>query len=331
VNEFVDEVKITVLSGRGGDGAVSFRREKYVPRGGPDGGDGGDGGDVIFTVRSNLKTLSHLNLKKIFKAENGRPGAGQKKHGRSGKSVEVAVPPGTIIKDFETGRSIKEFTRNGERWTFIKGGRGGKGNAHYANSVRQAPKIAQPGREGITRILLAELKIIADAGFVGLPNSGKSTLLSVLTNARPRIGSYEFTTKIPHLGILRTGAGDIILADIPGIIEGASRGVGLGIQFLKHIARTRILLFLIDLSRDDFLLQKGILESEVSTYSSSLSKKQRLIVGTKIDIDTARDNLDIFMSKNEEENIMGISSITGEGLDTLKKTIVKYVMREVQA
>lgn len=328
MNEFVDEVTITVSSGKGGDGAVSFRREKYVPKGGPDGGDGGDGGDVIFTVRSNLKTLSHLNLKRFFRAENGKPGRGQKKHGRNGKSIEIPVPPGTLIKDFETGRVIKEFTRNGKRWTFLKGGHGGKGNAHFANSVRQTPRIAQSGKEGKTHKLAVELKLIADIGFVGLPNSGKSTLLSVLTNAQPKIGNYAFTTKIPNLGILRTSYADIILADIPGIVEGASKGAGLGIQFLKHISRTRVLLFLIDLTMTNFLMQKKILEEELKSYSPLLVKKNYLIVGTKIDMDEARNNFVVFKEKMSGDKVIGISSLTGEGLNALKKEIISLVSYE---
>ncbi len=216
MNGFVDETTIVVSSGSGGDGAVSFRREKYVPRGGPDGGDGGKGGNVVFTVRSNLKTLSHLKLKRVFKAENGKRGAGQRMYGKDGEDVEIPVPPGTILRDKESGELLADLTGADERFVLLRGGRGGKGNSHYATSINQAPRYAQKGVEGESREVKVELHLIADVGFVGLPNAGKSTLLSLLTNAHPLIADYPFTTKVPNLGLLRLAERDLILADIPG-------------------------------------------------------------------------------------------------------------------
>ena len=218
MNGFVDETTIVVSSGSGGDGAVSFRREKFIPRGGPDGGDGGKGGDVIFVVRPNIKTLSPLKLKRIFKADNGGRGGGQKMTGKDGRDVIITVPPGTVIRDPESQEALADLTTEGTEFLFLRGGKGGKGNAHYATSVNQAPRYAQKGIEGRTRELRAELHLIADIGLVGMPNAGKSTLLSVLTNARPEIADYPFTTRVPHLGLLRFPERDIILARL-GIVQ----------------------------------------------------------------------------------------------------------------
>ncbi len=327
MNNFVDETVITVVSGRGGDGAVSFRREKYVPRGGPDGGDGGKGGDVVFVVQANLKTLANLNLKKFFKAENGRPGGKKKMHGRDGNDVVIPVPAGVVIRDADTGLVLKELLEEGERWVCLKGGRGGKGNVHFANSVRQAPKFAQPGKPGSSRRLKVELKIIADVGLVGLPNAGKSTLLSVLTNANPKIGDYPFTTKIPNLGVVRTVMGDVIVADIPGIIEGAAGGAGLGLKFLKHISRTKMLLFLVDLTGDNPMDDLRIIENEVSAYSTDLIGKERIIVGTKLDCRGAKENLDLLKSSIGTVRVIGISSFSMEGIEELKGEIIKVLNR----
>ncbi len=329
MKSFVDETFITVISGRGGDGAVSFRREKYIPRGGPDGGDGGKGGDVVFKVRSNLKTLAHLKLKKVFKAENGKPGGKRKMHGRDGNSVIIEVPPGTVVRDGETGQILKELLREGEEWICLRGGKGGKGNVHFANSVRQAPRFAQPGQPGLSKTLKIELKIIADVGLVGLPNSGKSTLLSVLTNANPKIGPYPFTTKIPNLGVVKTVMGDIILADIPGIIEGASKGAGLGFQFLKHIARTRILLFLIDLTSNNPVGDLRVVTHELAEYSAGLLSRRKIIVGTKLDMPGAEENLKrLGSSVDSSTELIGISSITMRGIEELRSKIVKNLQRE---
>ncbi|MDP3177548.1 MAG: GTPase ObgE, partial [Spirochaetaceae bacterium] len=255
--KFADEATIVVSSGKGGDGCVAFRREKYVPFGGPAGGDGGRGGDLVFEVRSNLRTLAQLRYQQTFKAENGQPGMGKNMHGRDGADTVVAVPPGTILRDADSGELVKDFgsrsrgaakSGEGDRWVFLKGGNGGWGNTRYKNSVNQAPRTFQPGKPGSTVRLRVELQLMADIGFVGFPNAGKSSLLDHFTNARPKIAPYPFTTKIPNLGMLKVHERDIVLADIPGIIEGAHDGAGLGIRFLRHISRTSALAFLIDLS-----------------------------------------------------------------------------------
>ena len=327
MNGFVDETTIVVSSGSGGDGCVSFRREKFVPRGGPDGGDGGRGGSVVFTVRSNLKTLSHIKLKRIFKAGNGARGAGQRMHGRDGVDVEIPVPPGTVVHDPATGDPLVDLTSDGTRFVLLHGGRGGKGNSHYATSTNQAPRYAQKGIEGETRELRVELHLIADIGLVGLPNAGKSTLLSVLTNARPRIADYPFTTRVPNLGLLRVGEKDLIIADIPGIIEGASDGRGLGLQFLRHIERCAALLFLLDLGADDCLSTVPILEAELATYAEALRGKPRILVGTKLDLEGAPDRLAGLASAFPAHRVMGVSAFSREGLPELTRALLELAGR----
>jgi GTP-binding protein len=322
VNGFVDETTIVVSSGKGGDGAVSFRREKYVPRGGPDGGDGGKGGNVVFIVRSNLKTLSHIKLRRIFKAEDGGRGAGQKMHGKDGKDALIPVPPGTVLRDSQTGDSVADLSGDIEQFVFLRGGRGGKGNSHYATSVNQAPRYAQKGGEGDTRELQAELHLIADIGLVGHPNAGKSTLLSVLTNARPLIADYPFTTKTPNLGLMRLPERDVILADIPGIVEGASHGKGLGLRFLRHIERCAALLYLVDLSEEECPATVRVLQEELASYAGELAARPRLIVGTKLDLPDAAKGLSALQAAFPRDHIVGISSFSREGLSELKKAIL---------
>ncbi len=325
MNGFVDETTIVVSSGKGGDGAVSFRREKYVPRGGPDGGDGGKGGDVIFIVKSNLKTLSHLKLRRIFKAADGGRGAGQKMHGKDGKDALIPVPPGTVLRDPETGDSLADLTGVTEQFVFLRGGRGGKGNSHYATPVNQAPRYAQKGGEGNTRELKAELHLIADIGLVGQPNAGKSTLLSILTNAHPLIADYPFTTKSPNLGLLRLPERDVILADIPGIVEGASQGKGLGLRFLRHIERCAALLYLVDLSGEECPATVRVLQEELASYAAVLSARPRLLVGTKLDLPRAPQGLADLQSAFPEDRILAISSFSREGVSELKKAILGLV------
>ncbi|MBN1697491.1 MAG: GTPase ObgE [Spirochaetales bacterium] len=324
MSTFVDETVIDVYSGGGGRGAVSFRREKYVPKGGPDGGDGGKGGDVVFIVRNNLKTLVHLKQKKVFKAKNGESGKGQRKHGKNGDDVTIAVAPGTLVRDFYTGELYRDFTDAEERWLFLEGGRGGRGNWHFRSSTRQTPRFAQPGEPAKHRKLIIELNLIADVGLVGLPNAGKSTLLSALTNARPEIASYPFTTKIPNLGVLNVFGREIVIADIPGIIKGASTGAGLGIRFLKHISRTFLIMLLVDLSDDNYMAAVDILRGELEQFAGDrLLSKSRMIVGTKCDIEGTDDRLSELKSAFPGMCVTGISAVTGMGLDTLKKDMLR--------
>ena len=314
---FVDEITITVKSGHGGAGSVSFRREKYVPKGGPDGGDGGKGGDCIFVIQENLKTLTHLRNLGTYKGENGQPGSGRKRHGSDGKPVIIPVPPGTRIWDATTNELLMDLLDLGQ-FTFLQGGIGGKGNSHFATSRHQAPRFAQDGMPGEERLIRLELQLIADIGFVGLPNAGKSSLLASLTSAHPKVGPYPFTTKIPNLGVMSLHQSDIVLADIPGILEGASQGHGLGIRFLKHIARTKALAFIIDGSDETVPLNKvfSTLLNELETYDPELKHKPRVIFMNKIDIPEANDR--VSQAKEKEfpgEHVLGISALSRIHLD----------------
>jgi GTP-binding protein len=317
MEKFADEALIEVSSGKGGNGCVSFRREKYAPRGGPDGGDGGRGGDVLFEVRRNLRTLAHLRYKQSFKAENGRDGEGSRRHGRDGSDAVIPVPPGTVIKDDETGEFIRDFGKDEGVFVFLTGGKGGWGNVRFKSAVNQAPRKALPGQPGRTRRLRVELRILADIGLVGFPNAGKSSLLDRFTNARPRIAPYPFTTKIPNLGVLTLGDRDIVLADVPGLIAGASRGAGLGVRFLKHISRTSALLFLIDLGEDSCTDAFDTLYGELSAFSPELVGKSRIIVGSKLDREGAPGRLEALRKKYRDESVLGISVFSGEGLGGL--------------
>ncbi len=285
---FSDETYIDVQSGNGGAGCVSFRREKFVPKGGPDGGDGGRGGDVVFVVKNNLRTLGHLKMVRVYHAENGRGGQGARMYGRDGRDIEIPVPPGTVIKNAETGEIIKDLSGE-ERFIFLKGGKGGLGNWHFRTATHQTPRFAQPGEKGVGMRVGVELLVIADIGFVGFPNAGKSSLLNLLTNARSKVAGYPFTTKIPQLGVLRMWDTDIVLADIPGIIEGASSGLGMGFKFLRHISRTKGLAYLVDLSDDNYLDAYDILRSELEKYSPELVSKPSVLIGTKIDEEGTED------------------------------------------
>ncbi len=329
---------IFVSSGKGGDGCIAFRREKFVPMGGPAGGDGGRGGDVIFEVRRNIRTLADLRYHQTFKAQNGFPGMGKNRYGKDGEDIVIPVPPGTVIMDAETGEMLKDFgsdrssSVDGTRWIFLTGGKGGMGNTHFKTSTNQAPKTAQPGKPGRQAKLKIELQLIADIGFVGFPNAGKSSLLDHFTNARPKIAPYPFTTKIPNLGMLYLHDRHIVLADIPGIIEGAHDGAGLGIRFLKHISRTSCLAFLVDLSDDNRDTAFPVLLGELAAFSPRLAAKRRVLIATKLDLPEAEERFDAFKAANRGEEIYGISVFSGRGMDELKEAFFRIVAEaETQA
>lgn len=325
MKEFIDEIIIIIHSGKGGDGAVSFRREKYIPRGGPDGGDGGKGGDVVFIAKKNLKTFIHLKEKKIFKAENGRSGAKKRQKGRDGQALIIPVPIGTVIKDLVSKQILKDFKQNDEKWICLEGGRGGRGNCNFATATRQTPRFASKGKEGKSRKIILELNIIADVGLIGLPNAGKSTLLSVLTSAKPKIAEYPFTTKIPHLGVMYHKMINIIIADIPGIINGAAGGAGMGIKFLKHIKRTRMLLFLVDISNDDYLNTIKLLEKEILNFDKNILNRKRIILPTKLDLMSDNSRLEAFKKNYNNDLVIGISAVTNMGIKQLKNEIIKMI------
>ncbi len=283
---FIDEAEIFIQSGKGGDGVVHFRREKYVPRGGPDGGDGGKGGDVILEVAATLNTLNTFHHKRKFKAQDGANGAKQNMTGRTGEDLVILVPPGTVIYAVPTGELIGDLVEPGQQLVVARGGRGGRGNARFASSVRQTPRIAERGEPGVEQTLRLELKLIADIGIVGVPNAGKSTLLAATTMARPKIGDYPFTTLEPNLGVASLDdETSLILADIPGLIEGAHRGVGLGHDFLRHIQRTRVLIHLLDGLAENPLLDFAQINSELALFDPDLARKPQIVALTKMDLD----------------------------------------------
>lgn len=328
---FVDYAKIIIESGKGGDGAATFRREKYVAAGGPDGGDGGKGGDIYFEVDPDSNTLIDFRFTKKFKAKNGENGSGNRCFGKSGEDLTVKVPKGTIVKDAETGKVIVDMSEDGQRELILKGGRGGKGNVHFATSTRQAPHFAIDGEKGKLKEVILELKLLADVGLIGFPNVGKSTILSRVTAATPKIADYHFTTIDPNLGVVKTEHGDsFVLADIPGIIEGASDGVGLGIQFLRHVERTRILLHVIDVAGiegrnpvEDF----NKINEELKKYSEKLAGRKQIIVANKIDSMQDENNYKELeeLAKNNGLEIFKISAVTGEGLNELFNYVAEII------
>ena len=328
---FTDYVKIYAKAGDGGNGAISFRREKYVAAGGPDGGDGGKGGDVYFEVDPNSNTLIDFRYKKKFKAQNGNNGEGSNKYGKGGEDLTIKVPIGTVIKDATTNEVLADLSQEGQRELVIKGGRGGKGNTHFATYTRQAPRFSQDGENGEEKELILELKLLADVGLIGFPNVGKSTFLGRTTSATPKIADYHFTTLEPNLGVVKTDYGEsFVIADIPGIIEGASEGVGLGLQFLRHIERTRLLLHIIDVSGsegrdpvDDF----NKINAELQKYSKKLSKRKQIIVANKIDSmqDESLYNELEKMAKENNIEIFKISAVTGEGVSELIKRVAELL------
>jgi len=317
---FIDYVEIEVTAGKGGDGAIAFRREKYVPKGGPSGGNGGNGGNIIIKAHHNLTTLLGFRYKKKYKAENGAPGGNSLKDGKYGDDVILKVPVGTIIKDKKTEEIICDLKEDGNGYVLAKGGRGGKGNSNFATSTNQAPRKAELGRAGETKKIILELKLIADVGLVGFPNAGKSTLISKISAAKPKIADYPFTTLEPNLGIVQyKDYNSFTVADIPGIIEGAHKGKGLGIKFLRHIERTKILLFLIDISSQDYAKDFEILFNELKSYSEILSKKKVVVGLSKADIVTDEEINKISYLKINRKKITPVifSSVSGKGIQKL--------------
>lgn len=318
---FIDVAKIELKAGKGGDGSVAFRREKYEPSGGPAGGDGGDGGSIIIVADKDIKTLMDYSYKSIYKAESGGDGRNKKQFGKKGEDLILKVPVGTLIKDYDTDTVIYDVKHDKEEFVICKGGKGGKGNVHFKSSIRQAPRFAEPGTKGEEKTIKLELKLLADVGLIGLPNVGKSTLLSIMSNARPKIANYHFTTLEPNLGVCKVGEKSFVLADIPGLIEGASEGLGLGHDFLKHIERTKILVHVLDISGsegrnpiEDFEL----INSELASYNIKLNDKKMLVVLNKTDLG-AEDNIKEFREKYSDkvDEIVEISAATTENVDKL--------------
>ncbi|EAD3132746.1 GTPase ObgE [Listeria monocytogenes] len=319
---FVDQVKIYVKAGNGGDGMVAFRREKFVPNGGPAGGDGGKGADVVFVVDEGLRTLVDFRFKRIFKAEHGEHGMSKSMHGRGAEDLVVKVPQGTIVKDIDTGEIIADLVAHGQRAVIAKAGRGGRGNKRFATPANPAPELSENGEPGQERNVQLELKVLADVGLVGFPSVGKSTLLSVVSAARPKIAAYHFTTIVPNLGMVDAGDGrSFVMADLPGLIEGASQGVGLGHQFLRHIERTRVIVHVIDMSGsegrvpyEDYMA----INNELEQYNLRLMERPQIIVANKMDMPDAEENLNKFKTKIAEDiPVFPISAVTKTGLREL--------------
>jgi len=325
--KFIDEVKIYVKSGDGGRGCLSFRREKFVPMGGPDGGDGGKGGDVYFQVDPNLGTLLDLRYKGHYKAGRGMHGMGKNMHGKGGEDLVLNVPPGTLVYDADSGELLADLTKAGERLLLLRGGMGGRGNARFVTSTNRAPRHTQPGTPGEERTLRLQLKLLADVGLVGLPNAGKSTLIASVSAARPKIADYPFTTLVPNLGVVRYGDfKTFVMADIPGLIEGASDGHGLGTRFLRHIERTDLFLHLVDLSgmqEGDPLENFLTINSELEQFNPQLLERPMLVVFTKLDVTDVRDQLAEMQAAFAARGFttFAISAVTGEGLDPLVRAI----------
>ncbi len=332
---FIDQAEIQVKAGDGGPGCVSFRREKYVPRGGPDGGDGGQGGSIVLRVDTGLNTLYPFRHKRRFHAENGKAGRNKKQHGRSGKDVIVRVPPGTVIRDMETGLVVADLTSPGQTWVAAMGGKGGKGNARFATSTNQAPHYAQPGLPGQERTLLLELKLLADVGLVGAPNAGKSTLLSRVSGARPKVADYPFTTVVPHLGVVElSDERSFVMADIPGLIEGAHQGAGMGLDFLRHVERTSVLLHLVDASRglEEAFAAYRMISRELREFHPSMLEKDRLVVLNKMDIaDPDELHRTEKRFRSEGLDVFVISAYTGSGIGPLLEELYRRLKHSGEA
>ena len=329
---FVDKARIYIQSGKGGDGHISFRREKYVPNGGPDGGDGGKGGDIIFAVDKGINTLADFHYGGKYKAENGEDGNKRRMHGKNGSDLIINVPEGTVIKEAESGKVIADMSGDNNRAVILKGGKGGNGNMHYATSTMQAPKYAQPGQPSMELEVLLELKVIADVGLVGFPNVGKSTFLSKVSNAKPKIANYHFTTLSPMLGVVDLDdARGFVVADIPGLIEGASDGAGLGHEFLRHIERTRMMIHVVDAASTegrDPLEDLEAINNELERYNADITKKKQVIAANKIDMLPDGEDSEIIKKIKEKYEPLGVkvfatSTLTGKGV----KDLLYYVSR----
>lgn len=322
---FIDIAKIELKAGKGGDGCVSFRREKYEPDGGPYGGDGGDGGSIIFISDESVRTLMDFRYKKHYFAQNGENGRTKKQYGKKGEDLIIKVPIGTLVKDYETDKVIYDFKEKDDKFIIAKGGKGGKGNARFATSTRQAPRFAQPGTKGEQRVINLELKLIADVGLVGLPNVGKSSLLSILSDAKPKIANYHFTTLEPNLGVCRVEENkSFVIADIPGLIEGASSGVGLGFEFLKHVERTRLLVHVLDISGiegRDAISDYETIYKELKLYNENLKNKKEIIVLNKIDLLSSDENIKKAKEYFKDKTVLELSAVTKMGIKELKYKI----------
>jgi GTP-binding protein len=328
--KFVDEVEIQVRGGHGGRGCVSFLREKYRPRGGPAGGDGGHGGSVVLVADGNLSTLLDFKHQRRLDAESGEDGRGKMQYGKGGSDLVMRVPAGTVVRDAESGEVLADLARPGDSVVAAQGGRGGWGNIHYATSTNQAPRIAMPGLPGEERLLRLELQLLADVGLVGYPNAGKSSLIRLVSAARPRVADYPFTTLVPHLGVVRVDDTDFVLADVPGLIEGAHRGEGLGLRFLRHLSRTMLLLHIIDasgLGGRDPLRDFEVINAEMERFDATLAEKPQIVVANKIDLAEARDNLprirDALAARGIE--VHAISAVTRAGVDDLMRIVAARV------
>jgi len=328
---FVDKVNIKIAGGKGGDGAVSFRRAKYVPNGGPDGGDGGKGGDVIFRVNANMSTLLDFRYKRSYIAEDGQAGSKKNCSGKAAPDLVIDVPRGTIVREAQSGLIMADLTEGGEERILIKGGKGGKGNQHFATASRQAPRYAERGRSSKAYDVVLELKTLADVGLIGLPNVGKSTLLSMVTNANPKIANYHFTTLSPNLGVVRNRYGeDMVLADIPGLVEGASQGVGLGFDFLRHVERTKVLIHVVDASglEGDPVVAMGQINAELAGYSALLADRPQVVAANKMDIPESEEHLPSIVDACKERGVevFPISAASVSGLDELMAAAHKLVL-----